>query len=321
MIKCLFFLYLILPCSLLAQPLLVGDSIRFLALGDSYTIGQSVGANERWPVQLSDSLATRGIVTDTMRIIATTGWRTDDLLNAINNQQLQQQHYNLVSLLVGVNNQYQGTPFSQYVIEFPALLDSAIRYAGGNKNHVFVVSIPDYAYTPFGQSTSNPSQISTELDHYNAYNKRVTDSMQIQYFDITPISRQGTTTPTYVTTDGLHPSGLQYSKWVKLMLDSIDHQVVVATGIKTADPKKLNISIWPNPANDAVTITISGENKAQISTIEIYNTIGQLIKTDILFESPTVISVKELQDGLYTLRVNSGTGYNITKLVKASEHN
>src|SRR4051812_33770763 len=114
MIKRLLLFSLILPFSLISQPLLIGDSIRFLALGDSYTIGQSVGTNERWPAQLSDSLAARGTILDTLHYIATTGWRTDDLLNAITNQNLQNRHYNLVSLLIGVNNQFQGTPFNTY---------------------------------------------------------------------------------------------------------------------------------------------------------------------------------------------------------------
>ena len=136
---------LLFPFILKAQQLQINGPVRFLALGDSYTIGQSVAASDRWPAQLMDSLALRGLVIDTLGIIATTGWRTDNLINAITNQNLQKQHYSLVSLLIGVNNQYQGSPFTQYKNEFPQLLDSAIRYAGGDTSHVFVVSIPDYA--------------------------------------------------------------------------------------------------------------------------------------------------------------------------------
>src|SRR5688572_15330766 len=137
-----------------------------------------------------DSLESRGFAIDTLRIIAATGWRTDNLINAIRNQNLEEQEYNLVSLLIGVNNQYQNRPFSQYVTEFPTLLDSAIRYADGHASHVFVVSIPDYAFTPFGQNL-NPAEISMEIDQYNAFNQQVADSMGVAYFDITPISRQG----------------------------------------------------------------------------------------------------------------------------------
>src|SRR5664279_4313226 len=135
----IFFLFsLLLPLASMTQTLQIQSPVRFLALGDSYTIGESVAPTLRWPMQLSDSLQARGIPTDTLRIIATTGWRTDNLINAIKNQHLESQNYNLVSLLIGVNNQYQGRPFSQYVTEFPALVDSAIRYAGGDKTKVFI---------------------------------------------------------------------------------------------------------------------------------------------------------------------------------------
>lgn len=177
--------------------------------------------NERWPVQLKNSLISKGVFTDTLRIIATTGWRTDNLLNAISGQNLKNQNFNLVSLLIGVNNQFQGTPFTQYTTEFPALLDSALSFAGGIASHVFVVSIPDYAYTPYGQSTANPSQITTQIAQYNQFAKSVAASKNVKFFNITPISQQGLQYPNYVANDGLHPSGIQYSKWVKLMLDSI----------------------------------------------------------------------------------------------------
>jgi lysophospholipase L1-like esterase len=201
--------------SALAQSLELENPLRFLALGDSYTIGQSVTTNQRWPAQLRDSLVTRGINTDDLRYIATTGWRTDNLINATKNQDLGNQNYNLVSLLIGVNNQYQNRPFTQYVAEFPALLDSAIRYAGNDPSHVFIVSIPDYAFTPFGQQSGNPNQISAELDQYNGYSRQIADSLGITYFDITPISRLGLQHPEYVASDGLHPSGIQYTEWVK----------------------------------------------------------------------------------------------------------
>jgi acyl-CoA thioesterase-1 len=156
-----------------SQNLNIQSPVRMLALGDSYTIGQSVATGMRWPTQLGDSLIKRGYQIDEIRYIATTGWRTDNLVQAIKGQNLQSQNYNLVSLLIGVNNQFQHTPFSKYESEFPALLDSAIRYAGGDPSRVFVVSIPDYAFSPYGQSTSNPNAISTDLDNYNAYAKRL----------------------------------------------------------------------------------------------------------------------------------------------------
>src|SRR5205085_2134530 len=117
---------------------------------------------------------------------------------------------------------YQGVPVAQYKKEFPQLLDSAIRYAGGDRSRVFIVSIPDYAYTPFGQQSSNPSQISSELDLYNQLSRHYADSAHIRYFDITGISRQGIAKPTYVAQDGLHPSGVQYAQWVKQNLRHVD---------------------------------------------------------------------------------------------------
>src|SRR5688572_7425909 len=258
-----------------AQSLTIEDPIRFLALGDSYTIGQNVQTDGRWPVQLADSLEQRGFIIDTLTIIATTGWRTDNLINAIKNKNLEDKNYNLVSLLIGVNNQYQGRPFSQYVNEFPALVDSAIRYAGGDRSHVFIVSIPDYAYTPFGQQSGNPDQISEEIDQYNEYSRHVADSLQITYFDITPISQLGLVNPSYVASDGLHPSGIQYTEWVKLMLAHIDQQL---TGTEPQlPPIDYSIEISPNPFQDHITIKLAEMMEPQKALIQIYTITGELM--------------------------------------------
>lgn len=195
--------------------------VRFLALGDSYTIGQGVSTSSRWPVQLLDSLQARGYSTDTLAIIATTGWRTDQLLNAIAGKQLAQKQFNMVSLLIGVNNQYQNRPLAQYRPELEALIDSALRYVGGQTGRVFVLSIPDYAYTPFGQQ-GNPFTISQQIDVYNTIKRDVCDSLGIAYFNITDISRQGLTDPTLVATDQLHPSGRQYGLWVQRLMAYVD---------------------------------------------------------------------------------------------------
>ena len=199
----------------------VETPVRFLALGDSYTIGQGVSTSSRWPVQLLDSLQARGYSTDTLAIIATTGWRTDQLLNAIAGKQLAQKQFNMVSLLIGVNNQYQNRPLAQYRPELEALIDSALRYVGGQTGRVFVLSIPDYAYTPFGQQ-GNPFAISQQIDVYNTIKRDVCDSLGIAYFNITDISRQGLTDPTLVATDQLHPSGRQYGLWVQRLMAYVD---------------------------------------------------------------------------------------------------
>ena len=189
--------------------------IKFLALGDSYTIGESVKEEERWPEQLAAQLSARGYQTDKPKIIATTGWRTDQLKQAIEEAGLKPE-YNLVSLLIGVNNQYQGKSPESYKPEFEALLKMATELAWGRKENVFVISIPDYGFTPFGKPRQE--QISKALDEYNAINKELTENSGIRYVNITDISRNGFKQPELVADDSLHPSGLQYKLWVEKIL-------------------------------------------------------------------------------------------------------
>jgi lysophospholipase L1-like esterase len=190
------------------------ETIRFLALGDSYTIGESVDEKERWPVQLVKQLQEAGYSCESPQIIATTGWRTDDLQKAIEQSRLEK-NFNLVSLLIGVNNQYQGKSSSNYSAEFEALLKTAIEYAEGKKDRVFVVSIPDYGFTPFGKE--NQSAITKAIDQFNSINKTITARYGIKYFDITGISRRGLAEPDLIAADGLHPSARMYSEWVSLI--------------------------------------------------------------------------------------------------------
>lgn len=203
----------------MAQPETASKKIKFLALGDSYTIGESVAENERWPNQLADSLRKRGLDCPDPTIIATTGWRTDDLKNAIDKAKLTPD-YNLVSLLIGVNNQYQGKSAESYRPEFEELLKTAISLAGGDKSKVFVVSIPDYGYTPFGREKQD--SIRRAIDEFNNVNRSVTTRYGIRYFNITDISRKGLTEPVLVASDGLHPSGKMYSEWVAAILRGLE---------------------------------------------------------------------------------------------------
>lgn len=182
---------------------------KFLALGDSYTIGESVAESERWPNQLAAKLKI-----PQPKIIATTGWRTDNLKDAIDAASLKPE-YDLVSLLIGVNNQYQGKPIEVYEREFEELLQTAIKLAKGKKKNVFVVSIPDYGFTPFGKAKQE--KISEELDQYNAINKHIAAKYGVKYFNITEISRKGFEDAELVATDGLHPSGKMYGQWVELI--------------------------------------------------------------------------------------------------------
>ncbi len=221
-ISVIFFLFFI--TSAIGQTIKVREPVSFLALGDSYTIGQSVGATERWPVQFMSELRRLGYGTGELKIIAQTGWRTDNLKNAIN-QQLPLNGYNLVSLLIGVNNQYQGGDILTYAKEFEELLVQSLSLAGGSPSHVFVLSIPDYAYTPFGNGSPD---ISAEIDEFNEINRLITQQYNVKYIDITPISRKGLAQPELVASDGLHPSGLMYAQWVAEILKHVEKEVGIS---------------------------------------------------------------------------------------------
>lgn len=199
-----------------------GESFSYLALGDSYTIGESVSEAERYPNQLADSLSKRSVFLDPVDIVARTGWTTDELDAGINDRTNLKATYDLVSLLIGVNNQYRGRPVDEYEEEFRALLQRAIDFAGGDKERVFVISIPDYAYTPFGNGNNT---ISEGIDAFNAVNESVTGSYGISYFNITPISREGLAQPDLVANDGLHPSGAQYARWVGTFVENIKEKL------------------------------------------------------------------------------------------------
>lgn len=196
------------------QPQPVNKKVSYIALGDSYTIGQSVCITCRFPEQLKKKLETTipGLSVD-LKIIAQTGWTTSNLINAIKEQQ-PTKDYNLVTLLIGVNNQYQNREFSIYESEFPQLTQTAIALAKGDKSNVIVVSIPDYAYTPFGQQLITPSKTSAAIDQYNAFAKRYCDTNGITFIDITDITRQGLKETYLVAIDGLHPSEKAYSLFV-----------------------------------------------------------------------------------------------------------
>jgi len=193
-------------------------SYKYLALGDSYTIGESVCESCRFPeqlkTQLQSSIANSAI---NLKIIARTGWTTTNLKAAITNEN-PTSDYDLVTLLIGVNNQYQSKPFSLYEQEFPELANKAIALAKGDKSRVIVVSIPDYAYTRFGQSTPSPSAISLQIDQYNLFAKNYCIQNNIEFVDITDITREGLNQPLLVATDGLHPSELAYSRFVERLL-------------------------------------------------------------------------------------------------------
>ena len=205
------------------QPTLMPDptkTIRFLALGDSYTIGESVGPSERWPVQLAALLKEKGVTTE-LDMIARTGWTTNELWSAIR-QSPPQGPYDLVSLLVGVNDEYRGGNAEQYRQDFRFLLGKAISYAGDDPKRVIVLSIPDWGVTPYAQNDArSAAQISAEIDAFNAVNKDEAQKAGVRYVDATPISREAPKDPALIAPDGLHPSGKMYAVWAALALPEV----------------------------------------------------------------------------------------------------
>ncbi len=194
---------------------LLALSATFLALGDSYTIGEKVEESDRWPVQLARSLRAAGVDVGDPRIIAQTGWTTDELAAAIANARVTQR-YDLVSLLVGVNNQYRGRSADEYRMQFRALLDQAIGFAGGRASRVLVLSIPDWGVMPFAEGRDR-ARIGMEIDQFNAIGRDEAVRAGAMWVDITPASRA--MADGWAAPDGLHPSGTQYAAWAALAFE------------------------------------------------------------------------------------------------------
>jgi lysophospholipase L1-like esterase len=202
MIRTLVTVLLLASCTSMNEPR------RYLALGDSYTIGEAVPESERFPVQLAREL---GIAEPA--IIAKTGWTTDELGAALDAVRLAGP-FDLVTLLIGVNNQYRGRSAEEYRTQFAELLNRAIGFAGGDAEKVIVVSIPDWGVTPFAEGRDR-AKIAREIDQFNAINREEAARAGAKWVDITPVSRRSD--PALVAADGLHPSGKQYTEWVKLI--------------------------------------------------------------------------------------------------------
>ncbi len=200
--------------------------VRYLALGDSYTNGESEDESERWSMQLASLLESSPQIAKPfggtegggveVTIIARTGWTTDELQDGIQAQTINPP-YDLVSLLIGVNNQYRGRDLEEYREQFIFLLNKSIEYAGGDANRVIVLSIPDWGVTPFAGSRDS-KQIAVEIDQFNAVNREETKKAGAHYIDITPISREAVNDPSLIAGDGLHPSGKMYTEWAELAL-------------------------------------------------------------------------------------------------------
>ena len=198
----------------------------FLALGDSYTIGEGVPEAGRWPVQLAALLHARGIALDAPRIIATTGWTTDELdagIDAANAADPIPTDHALVSLLIGVNNQYRGRPLAEYEVQFAGLLERAIEFAAGEASRVIVLAIPDWGVTPFAiQSGRDRAQIAAQIDAFNASARRVAEARGARFVDTAPTSRERGGEVAMLADDGLHPSAALYAMWAdEAMADAV----------------------------------------------------------------------------------------------------
>ena len=208
------------PAKLL--PPVVSDTViptgskTYLALGDSYTIGQSVPASERFPVQLVSLLRSAGYLMTEPEIVATSGWTTGNLIEAtkaVNSGK----KFDVVSLLIGVNNQYQGRSLEEYRSQFTTLVIQSIQFAGNDPAKVVVLSIPDYSVTPYAQNADR-KLIASEIDEFNRVNKQISDLYKVQYIDVTGESRKAAGDPSLIAADGLHFSGKEYKIWAELML-------------------------------------------------------------------------------------------------------
>lgn len=208
------------------------QTLSYLALGDSYTIGEGVAPAGRWPMQLADALRERGIAIEDPRIVARTGWTTNELTAAIDAEFIDASggessgvvagdtataaspRFGFVTLLIGVNNQYRGRSVDEYAAQFEALLERAVRFADGRRDRVLVLSIPDWGVTPFAaQSGRDTARIAQELDAFNATAARICAAHGIAFVDIAPVSRARGAEPVMLADDGLHPSSTMYSEW------------------------------------------------------------------------------------------------------------
>lgn len=200
------------------------EALRYLALGDSYTIGEGVAESDRWPEQWCRALRTAGTAIDPPRIIAQTGWTTDELDAAIDTVHPLAE-YDLVSLLIGVNNQYRGRSVDEYRGQVAALLERAIGFAQWKPGRVLVLSIPDWGVTPFAQGR-DPGSISAAIDAFNAAALQVCMQRGVAFVDITPASRHRGGEVEMLADDGLHPSATMYAEWTRLALPVVRERMI-----------------------------------------------------------------------------------------------
>ncbi|MFD2533106.1 SGNH/GDSL hydrolase family protein [Gracilimonas halophila] len=195
------------------------EPVSYLALGDSYTIGTGIDEKNNWPNQLSEALISKNLTVDTTQVIAVNGWTTTDLKNGIT-ETSPDSSFDLVSLLIGVNNQYQGLDIELYRTEFRELIEQSIVFAKGDTSRVFVVSIPNYGVTPFGKYR-DPEVISKEIALYNDIAENISGEFGIPFVNITPISEEAEDDDSLLASDQLHPSAKMYAMWVEKMMPTV----------------------------------------------------------------------------------------------------
>jgi lysophospholipase L1-like esterase len=197
--------------------------LTYLALGDSYTIGEGVEENGRYPNQAVGLLKGNGVELELSAIVAKTGWTTDELKKGIDDAGIKGNSYDIVTLLIGVNNQYRGRDVENYKAEFKELLQDAIVFAKGNANHVVVISIPDWGVTPFAEERgTDQKKVAIEIDIYNQANQEIAKELGTHYVEITERYREVGALPQMVVEDKLHPSALVYKEWAKQLVKVID---------------------------------------------------------------------------------------------------
>ncbi len=262
----------------------VQDTIRFIALGDSYTIGQSIDKSDRWPNQFIDSLFELGFDIEKNDILATTGWTTGKLLQALNDSDLIQD-YNLVSILIGVNNFYQNQPVGTFRLELSKIIDFALTLTNQDTSALFLMTIPDYGYTPFGESQKDVISENTNL--YNQIKDSTAKEYGIRLVNITPISRNGIIDPDLVANDGLHPSEKQYRLWVNMVIEKLINDFDTKTeGVKN----KMDYTLSQNGKEFKLSSTVE-------VFCEVYDLSGRRIK---YFNSNKKFN---LSSGVFLLRI------------------
>jgi lysophospholipase L1-like esterase len=302
----LFFAIMILT-GLRAQEVQITDPLKLLALGDSYTFGEGVAVEDRWPDQLADTLVSLGYTLEEINVVAMTGWTTGNLLDALNADP-PDEDFSLVSLLIGVNNQFSGGSIVNYEFQFEQLLVKAIQYAGGDPSRVFVMSIPDYRYTPFGETMNG---VSIEIDEFNSVNEAITDDFGVTYVYITDITRRGLDEPELVAGDGLHPSPLMYALWVRRILENADLQISSSATHVGNNP---DVLIYPNPVDNWLHVVVPSETDYTITRYD-----GAVIETPRSRTSGPV-DVSTLPPGIYVLTLTGEWGTQYRRFAKIGGH-